>query len=83
MAFARTLCGAGNGDHVVDAHHQVGDDDGLDGGQLRRVDEVGLADDDHVGEFDLFGQQAAQAALVAVAGDLAALGQEVGAVKVM
>ena len=29
VAFAGALRGAGDGDHVVDAHHQVGDDHGL------------------------------------------------------
>ena len=33
LVLARALGGAGNGDHVVHRHYQVGDDDGLDGGK--------------------------------------------------
>nr|GEU28579.1 hypothetical protein [Tanacetum cinerariifolium] len=58
-------------------------DDGAYFAQLVDGNQVGLADDDDVGKFDLLGQQRGQRAVVIVARALAALGQEVGAVVVV
>jgi hypothetical protein len=44
----------------------------------RGVDLVDLVDHHHVGELDLLGQQAGQAAVVVVTGHLAALAEQVG-----
>ncbi|MCW0417758.1 hypothetical protein NB689_003512 [Xanthomonas sacchari] len=58
------------------AQHRAG---AVEGG---RIGQVGLADDDHIGELDLLHQQVDQPALVVVPGLQAAVGQALGRAEV-